>query len=133
MDFRDDLYFLVLTVSMEAGGESYEGKLAVAYTIMNRGKSVIDTVLRSYQFSAWNTDSPTRMNIDDTPIANLKECYKASCAAYFKLSEDPSKGATHYLNEEVTRKARGGTLPTWFDESKVTARIERHTFLKLRG
>jgi len=133
MDFRDDLYFLVLTVSMEAGGEPYEGKLAVAYTVMNRGKSVIDTVLRSYQFSAWNTDSSTRLGIDDTPIAVLRECYKASCAAYFKLSEDPSLGATHYLNEEVTRKARGGTLPTWFDESKVTARIERHTFLKLRG
>jgi spore germination cell wall hydrolase CwlJ-like protein len=145
MDFRDELYFLFLTVKMEAGGEPYEGQLAVAYSVMNRVKasksSVIDAVLRSHQFSCWNTDSPTRMNLDTIPDDVMKNCYKAAAAAYFGLVEDPSKGATHYLNEEETRKMRGGTLPGWacknnipspvIDESKVTARIGRHTFLKL--
>ena len=130
MDFRDDLYFLALTVSMEAGGESYEGKLGVAYAIVNRGQPIIDTVLRSYQFSAWNTDSPTRMQINETPLWAMRDCYKAACAAYFRLTKDPTAGATHYLNEEITRKMRGGALPRWYDEAKVTARIGRHTFLK---
>jgi len=115
---------------MEAGGEPYEGKLGVSFAIMNRGQSVIDTVLRSYQFSAWNTDSPTRQRIDDTPPLAFRECFKAACAAFFGLSPDPTKGATHYLNEEATRRQRGGKLPNWFVETKVTARIGRHTFLK---
>lgn len=131
MNFRDELYFLSITILQEAGGEPFEGKLAVAYTIMNRGGSVTDTVLRSYQFSCWNTDSPTRITIDTASEEVLRECYKASCGAYFKLVPDPTKGATHYLNEELTRKIRGGNLPGWFDETKVTVRIGKHTFLKL--
>lgn len=131
MDFRDELYFLSITVLQEAGGESFKGKLGVAYTIMNRGGSVMDTVLKSYQFSCWNTDSPTRMSIDTTPEDVLRECYKAACAAYFKLNPDPTKGANQFLNEELTKKIRDGSLPGWFDEAKVTARIGKHTFLKL--
>jgi len=132
MDFRDEIYLLVLTVVMEAGGEPIEGKLGVAYVIINRGDSIPDTIFRSYQFSCWNTDSPTRMNLDIIPNLVLMEAYKAAVAAYFKLVDDPTKGATHYLNEEITRKMRGGTLPSWFDESKVTTRIGKHTFLKLK-
>ncbi len=135
MDFRDDLYFLTLTVVQEAGWEPDEGKLAVAYVVMNRAgasrSSVIDTVLRKMQFSCWNADSPTRMNIDTVLDNVLWSCYKAAAAAYFRFSDDPSNGADHYLNEEMTRKQRGGILPGWFDEKKVTARIGRHTFLRI--
>ena len=135
MDFRDELYFLFLTVEQEAGQEPYEGQLAVAYVIMNRANfskaSVIDTVLRNMQFSCWNAESPTRMNIDTIPFEVMRSSYKAAAAAYFGLVDDPTRGASHYLNEEMTRKLRGGDLPAWFDEKKITARIGRHTFLKL--
>jgi len=135
MDFRDEIYFLILTVEQEAGWEPFDGQLGVAYVIMNRSRSskssVIDTVLRSMQFSCWNTDSPTRMNIDTIPDKVLRDCYKAAVAAFFGLLPDPTKGATHYLNEGVTKKLRNGTLPGWFDETKVTTRIGNHTFLKL--
>jgi len=133
MDFRDEIYFLVFTVVQEAGGEPFEGKLGIAYVVMNRGGSIIDTVLRGYQFSCWNTESPTRLNIDTIPNEVLMESCKAASAAFFKLVPDPTKGATHYLNEEITKRIRGGTLPGWFDEKKVTARIGRHTFLKLNN
>lgn len=130
MDFRDEIYFLALTVKQEAEGESSEGKLAVAYTIMNRGGSVIDTCLRAYQFSCWNTESPTRMRIDDIPDSVWRACYRAACSAYFGLQPDPTNGATHYLNEELTQVSRGGTLPKWFYEMEVTVKIGLHTFLK---
>ncbi len=140
MDFRDEIMFLTWTIVQEAGGEKFEGQLAVAYTIMNRTGSVTDTVFKPHQFTAWDTDSPTRMNLDITPDVILMECYKAAVAAYFKFLPDPSNGATHYLNEEVTRRMRGGVLPGWAckdgrpapepDEAKVTARIGRHTFLR---
>lgn len=135
MDFRDEIFFLVWTVVQEAGGESFEGQLAVAYVILNRSENarstITDTIFRNYQFSCWNNDSPTRMNLDIIPDITLMQSYKATVAAYFKLLPDPSKGAGHYLNEEITKRARGGSLPGWFDEAKVTARIGKHTFLKL--
>ena len=136
MDFRDELYFLFLTIEQEAGSEPYEGQLAVAYVVMNRcdfsKASVIDTVLRNMQFSCWNADSPTRLNIDTMPFEVMRSCFKAAAAAYFRLVDDPTKGASHYLNEEMTKKLRGGYLPGWFDKTKITARIGRHTFLKLQ-
>jgi len=135
MDFRDEIIFLALTIEQEAAHEPYQGKLAVAFVIMNRATaskaSVIDTVLKASQFSCWNTESPTRQKIDDAAKETLWECYKAAVAAYFGLAQDPSLGADHYLNEEYTKYLRGGNLPTWFDEKKVTVRIGHHTFLKL--
>ena len=131
MDFRDEIFFLTVTIVMEAGGEPFEGKLGVGFVVVNRGGSLIDTIFRNAQFSCWNQGSPTEQNIDTVPDAVLKECYKAACAAYFHLVEDPTKGATNYLNEKLTMEMRDGTLPGWFLEDKVTVRIGRHTFLKL--
>lgn len=141
MDFRDELFFLMWTVVQEGGSEPFDGQLGIAYVIMNRSASITDTVFRSYQFSAWNTDSATRMNLDIVPDITLMQCYKATVGAYFKLLPDPTKGATHYLNEELTKKIRGGILPGWacknnipssiIDEEKITARIGKHTFLRL--
>lgn len=131
MDFRDELFFLAITVKMEAEGEPYDGKLGVAFVIVNRGGSLIDTVFRAYQFSSWNTGSPTEQNIDTTPDQILRDCYKAAVSAYFHLVADPIKGATQFLNEEETRRLRGGSLPGWFKEENVTVRIGKHTFLKL--
>lgn len=124
----------VATVYMEAGGEPHEGKLAVAYAILNRAaaerRSISDVVLQPWHFSAWNTDSPTRMRLDTLDERAWTECASAFLAAFLDKVPDPTRGATHYLNEELTRRIRGGSLPSWFDEAKVTARIGRHTFLK---
>ena len=133
----DDLQWLAMTVWQEAAAEPFEGKLAVAYTVVTRSslsqQSISDTVLKPLQYSAWNSDSPTKMRLDelDPSSAAWQDSYKATCAAVFRLLPDPTNGADHYLNEELTRKIRGGSLPGWFEEIRVTARIGRHTFLKL--
>lgn len=142
MDFRDELYFLALTVVQESWGEPWNGQLAVAYVPINRGGSIIDNVLRDRQFSSWNSDSGTRLMIDSYPTSAFAEAYKAAAAAYWRLVPDPGKGATHYLNENLTRVLRGGkrqpdgtvvggSLPSWFNEKYITVRIGNHTFLKL--
>ena len=60
----DDLTLLAATVKMEAEGEPYAGKLAVAFVICNRaryhGRSLKDVIFDPYDFSCWNTASPTR-------------------------------------------------------------------------
>ena len=131
-----DIDWMAMTIKMEAGGECYPGKLAVAYTIKNRsaktGRSISDVVLDPWDFSAWNTDSRGRLHLDaPADLAVWWECYKAACSAYFQIEDDPTQGGTHYLNVELTKKIRGGTLPSWYDESKVMTVIGLHTFLKL--
>lgn len=128
----DDLLLLAATVKQEAEGEPWEGQLGVAWVIMNRavrrGRSIADVVFDPHDFSAWNTDSPTRLRLDDIEPEVWAGCYKAACAAYFALVPDPTRGADHYLNPEAVVR-----LPSWYDPAKVTARIGRHKFLRLEG
>ena len=130
-----DLEWLALTVWLEARGELWESKLGVAWTIMNRcqdrGKSVPDTVLQAWQFSGWNTGDPNRLSLDEAQSSMLwYDCYKAACAAYFGLVADPTDGANHYMNVPLVMKV-AGKLPSWWDETKVTKKLGRHTFAKL--
>lgn len=132
----DDLTWLTVTVYMEAGGEPWEGKLAVAHSILNRARarkeSVTDVVFRPWQFSAWNTDSPTRMRLDAIDPLAWASCYFAAAAAAGGFEPDPTFGATHYLNEAAARAARPGrALPAWVDPAKRTVTIGRHSFYRL--
>lgn len=132
----DQLLFLVSTVAMEAEGEPFEGKLGVAFAIITRAKkrhagSISDTVLKRWQFSAWNTDSPTRMRLDEIQPGIWADCWKAASAAYFSLVPDPTNGADHYLNEPLTRRIRrDGSLPAWVDNMTKTVVIGKHTFYR---
>lgn len=131
LGFRDHLFFLAATVYMEAGNQPYLGKLGVAYVICNRAGSVEDVLLKAKQFSCWNTDSPTRMNLDSMPNDSFIDCYKAACAAYFKLADDPTQGATNYLNPVITAAINNGVMPSWYDPQRITLTVGDHEFLKL--
>lgn len=130
------LFLMVLTVVMEAGGESRRGKLGVAWVLRTRQKlykqSLSDVEFQKYQFSAWLTGSATLMNIDQISDALFQECLMVCIAAINEFEPDPTHGATHYLNEEATRAQRPDhDLPPWFDGAKVMVRIDKHTFLRL--
>jgi len=131
----DAITWGTLTLYQECAQESPLGKLAVAYVIMNRSnkwnRPVSDIVLDKYQFSCWNTESGTRLFLDTISSSAWRECHKAFVTAYYAILPDPTNGATHYLNEKLTRKIRGGTLPAWFKEANVTLREGLHTFLKV--
>ena len=131
--------WLRLTVKMEAEGEPYEGMVAVAFCIMNRVKktsrSVSDVVLRQYQFSAWNTDSATRMRLDTIdPYGEnwFKICAACSEAFFAPVTErmDPIEGRTLYMNENVVQAARGSLPEWWRTAGKVDPGIilGAHTF-----
>jgi N-acetylmuramoyl-L-alanine amidase len=108
------------TVAMEAGGESYKGKLAVAYVLYNRAawkqRSLSDICFAPWQFSCWNTDSPTRANLDQLGQSDnlFADCLRAICSAQFKQEPDPTGGAVFYLNKAVVLKS-AGKLPDWWD------------------
>jgi spore germination cell wall hydrolase CwlJ-like protein len=141
MGMRDlmELNAAVLTLAQEAGGEPRSGKIAVAYVLMvNRpkafGKSVFDTIFKPSQFSCWNTDSPTRMNLDQVDDGLWAECLRCVLAAKYELEPDPTKGAAFYMNKDVVM-ASAGKLPSWWDidcdpASEIT--IGRHAFRRKR-
>ena len=131
----DSLILAKLTVAMEAEGESREGKLAVAFVIFNRArarnkKTISDVILAPFQFSCWNTDSPTRCRLDQISDSVWADCEWAVIQANGVLTNDPTNGATHYLNEELTRKIRGGSLPSWVENMTKVATIGKHSFYK---
>ena len=131
-----ELFLLTATVAMEAEGESYRGKLGVAYVIINRSqkrvpfKSISDVVLDPYDFSAWNTKGGRQLALDTIPTLVWRDSEKAAHSAYYGIEKDPTHGADHYLNVGLTRKLRGGTLPAWLLAMKRTTRIGLHTFYR---
>ena len=133
-----DLIIATLTVIMEAAGEPRRGKLAVAYVLMNRvkaGRSMTDVILDPWDFSCWNTDSPTRMNLDKADDALFAECLSCVLAATHGLEPDPTNGAYFYMNKAVVM-ATAGKLPAWWDidgawESEIT--LGRHSFRKKKS
>lgn len=143
-----EMALLAATILLEAEGEPEVGQLAVGWTIRNLmdllkapARIVIlgkDQLAQGdgrpfERFSCWNDDyvgmRKARLTAPDS--VRWERAWRCACAAYWKLVPDPTGGADHYLNEPLTREIRGGSLPTWFDESKVTVRLGRHTFLRL--
>jgi spore germination cell wall hydrolase CwlJ-like protein len=119
----------ILTIWIEARGEPFEGKLAVAEVIRNRtarhynsNGTVAGTVLQPYQFSGWNTKDPNRISaaqLDDADLS-LAECRRAWAQA--QTGSDIAKGAVLYFNPRVVGR------PSWADISKRVAIIGHHEF-----
>ena len=128
---KHEIMLLALTVAMEAEGEPLAGKLAVAWAIVNRARkfrwSLSDTMLKDKHFSAWNEGSPTRMRLDIIDDEIMADAEAVAEVAYYNKARDPTGGATHYLNKELTIKIRG-SLPTWISAMRETITIGRHTF-----
>src|SRR5262245_4018160 len=136
----------ILTIWGEARGESDDGMTAVGEVIRNRleagrGKTATEVCLASWQFSCWSASTRWRAAMleleADDPIAQR-------CTAAWQRALNGSnltEGATAYLNEAAVKRERGdGTLPAWaratgdptrLNDRLVTARIGRHTFLKV--
>ena len=110
---------LALMVQSEAGGESFPGKVAVAFVAMNRaemsGQPIQDVLTRPKQFKI-----NLRLPIDT-------DSWAAAQTAYQRRVSDPTYGADHFYAHAVKPR------PEWYNEKYMTIRIGRHTFLKLGG
>jgi len=101
---------LAKTIQAEAGGEDYEGKLAVGSVIANRvkskgyGNSYENVILAPGQFSAWNSvtnyaKGEGGLNMD--LIKPSEDAYKVADAILSGSYESPVGDATHYYNPAV--------------------------------
>lgn len=137
---------LTATIYAEARGEPHEGRVAVCNVVLNRFRkgmatSIKDVILKPKQFSWTDPRDPNHEAIArmlGTDVDSVwAECREIAALALAWRLPDNTRSADHYLNVELTKKLRKGTLPTWAEEGiaagNVTKKIGHHTFLNLRG
>ena len=126
----DDQSFLAVLIKQEAEGEPFEGKVAVSFVVVNRARkyrrSIKDVILDPYDFSCWNTNSLTRMRIDDISSSMWYDCQKAAAASLYELSKDPTSGAVYYINPKISNPP-----PSWWNtdtDPTSEVKIGKHVF-----
>lgn len=117
-----DFDLLVRLVAAEAGGEPYEGQVAVAAVVLNR--------MRSYKFP----DSVREVTYQENQFSSVPKlpyiqpsdsCRRAVVEAINGI--DPSKGALYFYNPETS--SEDGLRFFNSANLRVTARIGNHVFL----
>ena len=115
-----------LTIYLEARGESFAGKLAVAAVIRNRMNhkyhsdgTVKGTVLRAKQFEPWIGRNPEEVEFDPTD-RKMQESLLA-----WKLVQDGRNivdGAVLFYNPQLVK------APRWAQVNRKVAKIGGHEF-----
>ena len=129
----EDRDYMIRTIAFEAADEPEEGKAAVAHVILNRqrtgrwGPSIREVVMDPWQFEPWMT---RRKEVEALSPSDprYRDAALIADAVLSGQMPDPTAGATHFLNPDVVRNRRGGTLPAWAQGEGQP--IGRHTFYK---
>jgi hypothetical protein len=126
----DDADILARTLLGEAANQGEVGQRAVAAVVRNRmrqtGRGVRDVVLAPAQFEPWGSRREELLRIPPTDpryIAARRIAEQALAAGEF---EDPTGGATHFLNPDLQRQL-GRQQPSWAPEGQGR-RIGAHVF-----
>jgi spore germination cell wall hydrolase CwlJ-like protein len=129
----EDRDYMIRTIVFEAADESEEGKIAVAYVILNRiksggwGDSIKGVVTSPWQFEPWMTrrEEIEKLSPDAPSYKNAAQIADAVLAGQVP---DPTAGAMYFLNPTVVRERRGGSLPSWAQGEGQP--IGNHTFYR---
>jgi len=133
-----DLSTMVKTLFGEARGETYAGKVAVAWVIRNRFEtrhrrcnSITAVCMSPMQFSCWNKSDPNLRMLIELKIPSyvgperesLDECVEACLDVLNDMRmRDPTIGSRHYC----TVAAYSRTY--WARDKTPVARIGNHVF-----
>lgn len=122
----NDPTLAALTIYLEARGESFAGKMAVAAVIRNRmhyryhsDGTVKGTVLRDYQFEPWITLKPEDISYNENNV-KMQESLLA-----WQLVQDGRKIVNHavlFFNPQIVR------TPRWARVNRKVATIGGHHF-----
>jgi hypothetical protein len=127
----EDRDYLIKTIAFEAGGESDQGKAAVAHVILTRkrsgrwGDTIKKVVTYPWQFESWMTRRAEieRLVSEDYRYRSAARIADAVLAGQMP---DPTTGATHFLNPMVVHQRLAGSLPAWAAGGGLS--IGSHTF-----
>lgn len=121
----------IRTMIGEAADQPDSGQAGVAHVILNRlnakkfGNSVRDIVLAPKQFEPWQTraDELKKIDVNSRSYRRAADIFDGVASGDML---DPTGGATHFLQPEIVKARRGGTLPAWAQGDGV--RIGDHVF-----
>lgn len=133
---------LAVTVYGEARGESEQGQIAVAYTVLNRAKdkSLCHVALAPKQYSIFNNNPelraaaksqhilPRQKNVIDQK--SWERAVKVAKIVIHGMVPDPTNGATHYLAPAVMKSKRY-RYPLWSRQYTLVSTIDGHKFYKM--
>ena len=134
LSMQREIPLLALAVFLEARGESFDGKYAVANVALNRvrahtwyGTTISEVLLKRYQFSCFNRKEPIHAYNDRIlrEYDAWEECVQAVLLAYCGAGMDNTGGADHYCAREAN--------PDWKTKFRKTAEIGRHEFFSSVG
>src|SRR5882672_3489136 len=130
---QSDRDLMIRTVVGESDDQPAIGQAGVAHVIMNRlkdgrwGDSPAAVVLSRSQFEPWQTRAPELLKIKTDSDRYKKVASVVDDVIAGKIP-DPTGGATHFLEPDIVRRRRGGSLPDW--ASGPGLRIADHVFYK---
>src|SRR5882672_454214 len=113
-----DRDLMIRTVVGESDDQPAIGQAGVAHVIMNRlkdgrwGDSPAAVVLSRSQFEPWQTRAPELLKIKTDSDRYKKVASVVDDVIAGKIP-DPTGGATHFLEPDIVRRRRGGSLPDW--------------------
>jgi spore germination cell wall hydrolase CwlJ-like protein len=133
--FQNGIFWLILTVFLEARNQSVTGQKNVAIVIMNRADSknweLSDIVNARKQFSCYNDGLPKALMVLTKDLKSVPKVTNNVIEAIYDWSEGYNlQGATHYFNPNP--KLVPGGWPSGWDRSKmiVVAKEGDHIFLR---
>ena len=106
-------------------------RTVIGDVILNRvqhpdfGGSPSDVVLARGQFEPWQTRARSLLSIDPQSDQYQRAAAIVDATATGKIP-DPTAGATYFLQPNIVRQRRGGTLPSW--ASGPSVKIGDHQF-----
>ena len=130
----NDRELLARTLQAEAGNQGFGGMLAAGSVIMNRanssgyGNGVRGVILKPGQFSAWNSVTGYaggEQGQDMQGMTPSADAYRAADQLIAGDYNDPTAGATHYFNPDISQ-------PSWA-KGKQFHRIGDHVFGRADG
>lgn len=125
----------------EGRGGTTEDRLWIGFTLVRgAGKKDICSALQiPWRVTSITKNTQLRSILgkrDQTPDLPTKldrkvwtDCLLLASAILAKKQPDPTKGATHFLNPEVTLK-KYGKLPTWYYEYELVGEVGDHEYFK---
>jgi hypothetical protein len=131
-----DRDMMIRTVIGEADDQPPVGQAAIAHVILNRmatgqwGNTPSQVVLSRGQFEPWSTRARELIGIKPTSD-QYKKVGSVVDDVLAGKTPDPTGGMTHFLQPDIVRRRRGGSLPDW--ASGPGLRIGDHLFYAPEG
>lgn len=128
-----DRFFMAFCLWREARNEPREGKVALAFSILNRvqnpkwwGSSINSVITKPWQYSSFTDPNDKQLIKYPQDGTVWEECLDVACKVIDGLEKNPVPGADSYYATYIPK-------PKWAQESQFVAQIGGHRFYNTDG